>query len=277
MSKYENYTQTSNHYDTARTAIGSEIWLGHLTANFDNPAEIHLLDAGCGTGNYTFALANHVGQVSAFDMNEGMLSKAKEKAVLSGLDHKITFHQGQFPNLPFDDDSQDVVMFNQVLHHLEINDKNQFIGMEQVIKEVARILRKGGLLLINACSRAQIQKAYWYYSLIPQAMQQSLRATIGTKDMKNLLSTNGFSNISRTVPLEDPLLGEANFNAQGPLDPKWRAADSIWAFATPDELEDGLKRVNIMKGEGTLSNYLEQHDKPRLQMGQTVFWCAVKS
>ena len=275
MSKYENYSETSNHYDTARTAIGSEIWLGALAANFSNPADIHLLDAGCGTGNYTFALANHVGQISALDMNEGMLTKAKEKAELSGLDHKIKFHQGQLPNLPFEDNSHDVVMFNQVLHHLELSDEDEFIGLAKTIEEAARILRKDGLLLINACSRAQIERAYWYYSLIPKARDKSLHATIGTYDLHALLSNNGFGNISRTVTLDAPLLGEANFNAAGPLDPAWRAADSIWAFASEEEMDNALGSVEKMSATGKLFQFMQKGDEPRMEIGQTVFWCAV--
>ena len=275
MSKYENYTVASNHYDNARAAIGSEIWLGALASKFDNPKDIRLLDAGCGTGNYSMALANHVGQISALDMNEGMLAKAKAKAANLDLNDKITFYQGQLPDLPFEDNSHNVVMFNQVLHHLEINDSDEFIGLGKAIKEAGRVLREGGLLLINACSRAQIERAYWYYSLIPQAMQKSLRATISTYDLQMALADNGFGNVSRCVTLDEPLLGEANFQAGGPLDPSWRAADSIWAFATSDELDAALGKVEGLSASGALSKFMTEHDATRQQIGQTVFWCAV--
>ena len=33
-----------------------------------------ILDAGAGTGNYTFELANHVNNIVAFEVNDGMVS-----------------------------------------------------------------------------------------------------------------------------------------------------------------------------------------------------------
>ena len=119
MSHYENYSQTAGSYDTTRSAIGSEIWLGQLLARLNNLGTIKLLDAGCGTGNYTLELAPHVAHITAFDMNDAMLGEARTKTQTAGLSDKVDFHAGQLLNLPFENESFDVVMFNQVLHHLE--------------------------------------------------------------------------------------------------------------------------------------------------------------
>jgi len=277
MSKYENYTKTASHYDTTRSAIGSEIWLGHLFSNFNNPAEVKLLDAGCGTGNYTLALAPHVGEISAMDMNENMLNEARAKALNAGLEDKVSFKTGTLPALPFNDQSHEVVMFNQVLHHLDIDPEDRFCGIDMALKESARILRKGGLIFINTCSQAQMRSGYWYHALIPQASARGWEGTISAKILKEHLANAGFSNISRTVPLDALLLGEANFNARGPLDATWRAGDSIWAFTTGTELADAVNQVEKMQQAGTLEDFMREHDQPRLQLGQTTFWCAVKT
>ena len=50
QSKYENYTKASNFYDQTRVAVG----IDKILTQLDNPAEATVLDAGCGTGNYTF-------------------------------------------------------------------------------------------------------------------------------------------------------------------------------------------------------------------------------
>ena len=52
MSTYENYNQTSVHYDQTRTPIGVEIILGCLVSMGKPLSEMVVLDAGCGTGAY---------------------------------------------------------------------------------------------------------------------------------------------------------------------------------------------------------------------------------
>ena len=113
MSLYENYAQTAGHYDSTRSATGSEIWLGHLISHFGDLRGVRLLDAGCGTGNYALEMARHVGQVTALDMNQQMLAKARTKAAAVPHGDRIEFRHGQLLDLPFADASFDAVMFNQ--------------------------------------------------------------------------------------------------------------------------------------------------------------------
>jgi ubiquinone/menaquinone biosynthesis C-methylase UbiE len=276
MSQYENYSQTASSYDTTRSAIGSEIWLGQLLARFKNLNNIKLLDAGSGTGNYTLELAPHIAHITAFDMNDDMLGEARTKVQTAGLGNKVDFQAGQLLDLPFENESFDVVMFNQVLHHLEPMGEPGFANHQRAIIEAARILRKGGVILINACSKAQMRDGYWYYSLIPNARDRGTERTIGTVDLHDILNKAGFAKTSRTTPLDAPLLADANFNAEGPLDEKWRAGDSIWAYASDDELAAALNTVREMRKNQTLDDYMKLRDKPRHHIGQATFWSATK-
>jgi ubiquinone/menaquinone biosynthesis C-methylase UbiE len=274
MSHYEAYDQTSGHYDTTRTAIGLEIWLGHLVSNFSDITKTQILDAGCGTGNYALALAPRVGCVTGLDLNEPMLTKAREKAVASELADKTAFQLGELPELPFADGTFDAVMLNQVLHHLEPLGSIEFHNHVHVINEAARVLRKGGLVMINACSRAQMKEAYWYHSLIPEASRRGLTRTIATDALKAALVAAGFSSISRTVPLDALLQGEASLDPYGPLDASWRAGDSIWALASNEELDSAIERVTALREQGLLQDFMAERDDARKSIGQTTFWCA---
>ena len=274
MSHYENYSQTAGSYDTTRAAIGAEIWLGHLVETFGDLAKLRVLDAGCGTGNYMLALAAHVGHVTALDMNEEMLAEARQKATRAQLDEKIEFVADQMLDLPFEDGSFDAVMFNQVLHHLDPEEKSGFENLRGAMAEAARVVGNDGLIFINACSRVQMQRGYWYYSLIPGARQRGLDRTIGTQDLKDVLAGLGMGSVSRTVLLDALLLGEANFNARGPLDAAWRAGDSIWALASDDELAAALTKIAEMERDGLLEAYMNDLDDDRRLVGQTTFWCA---
>ena len=67
MSSYENYTQTSAVYDHTRVPIGLEIITAALSSGSANRDQQILLDAGCGTGIYAFALVDRVHRVEAID------------------------------------------------------------------------------------------------------------------------------------------------------------------------------------------------------------------
>ena len=128
MSRYEAYEQTAGHYDSTRSAIGIEIWLGNLVSNFADINKVRILDAGCGTGNYALALAPRVSRVTGMDLNEQMLTEARRKAVASALTDKVLFQLGEIPNLPFTDETFDAVMINQVLHHLDVKSQQVVFG-----------------------------------------------------------------------------------------------------------------------------------------------------
>ena len=92
MSHFENYQHVSRFYDNTRTAVGVEIILTQLQ-NSELPINKQLLvDAGCGTGQYSAALVKNVRKIEAIDLNAGMLKIAKEKMKLEEKNGLINFH-----------------------------------------------------------------------------------------------------------------------------------------------------------------------------------------
>src|SRR4030065_1024204 len=60
-----------------------------------------VLDAGCGTGNYTIELAKRGANVVGVDSSEEMLDRARGKAQKTGTE--ATFQVANAMNLPFPD------------------------------------------------------------------------------------------------------------------------------------------------------------------------------
>jgi len=75
QSHFENYDDISNFYDNTREAMGWQQVIDQL----DNPAEAFVLDAGCGSGNYTTKLCKAVKNMICFEVNPGMIKKLKCK------------------------------------------------------------------------------------------------------------------------------------------------------------------------------------------------------
>ena len=271
MSHFENYQNVSRFYDNTRTAVGVNIIRNQLE-NGELPINKQLLvDAGCGTGLYSAALVRNVRKVEAIDLNAGMLNIAKEKMKLEKKKGLINFYISSINSLPLDNDTVDAVMINQVLHHLPDNSTSGWANHEKVFREFWRVLKSGGMLIINSCSPEQIECGFWFYNLIPEAMQKMTLKVIHLSDLNNLLKNCGFSNTVQEVNMDLVLQSDAYFYSDGIFNADWRNGDSIWSLVPEEILSEVLIKANIMHKEGELEAYLKHHDQNRKTTGQVTF------
>ena len=274
MSSYENYSATSIHYDATREPIGVEVILGCLARGPRSLSEQILIDAGCGTGNYSRALLEHVGRIEAVDMNDGMLGVARSKLKEAEAAGRIGFHRAAIDDLPVDSISADAVMINQVLHHLPDDPSRGWPLTRKVMGEFARVLRPGGTLVVNFCSREQLRRGWWFSSLIEAAKERMIQRHALLAELESMIVSSGFDLCGRFVPTDAVIQGQSYYDPRGPLDAVWRAGDSVWATLSPQELEEVEKRVREMDAGGELENFVAEHDSDRLNVGQTTFLCA---
>ncbi len=271
MSHFENYQHVSRFYDNTRTAVGVDIIRNQLE-NGELPINKQLLvDAGCGTGLYSAALVNHVRKIEAIDLNAGMLKIAKEKMKLEGKNGLINFHISSIDSLPLDNDTADAVMINQVLHHLPDNLTRGWTHHEKVFREFWRVLKSGGMLIINSCSPEQIECGFWFYNLIPEAKHKMTQKVINLSDLNNLLKNCGFSNTVQEVNMDLVLQSDAYFCSDGIFNADWRSGDSIWSLVPEEILSEVLIKANKMLKDGELDAYLKHHDQNRKNTGQVTF------
>lgn len=276
MSTFADYSSVASVYDGTRKAESFEIWLGALMRHA--PAHIHdvrLLDAGCGTGNYSAALAPHIGRLNGIDFNPEMLAQASVKLKGEIKDDRVKLEQGSLKALPFEDDTFDAVMINQVLHHLEDGTDPAYSGHRAAVSECARVLKPGGVLLVNACSHRQLKDGFWYTSLIPEGLAVCCRRIAPTSLFRHMLSEAGFRVEARMVPTESVMQGPAYFELSGALDPDWRAGDSIWAMTQPAELDAACASVRSILESGDGDTWLAERDAQRPYVGQLTFWVAL--
>ncbi len=134
---------THGHHDSVlrshrwRTAENSAAYLlPHLRAG------IGLLDVGCGPGTITLDLAGRVapGRVVGIDASAAVIEKARA-LVTDGDLPSVTFEVGDLFDLPFDDDSFDVVHAHQVLQHVG--------DPLAALAEMRRVCRPGGVVAVR--------------------------------------------------------------------------------------------------------------------------------
>ncbi len=94
-----------------------------------------VVDFGCGSGANTALLANRGAHVWGIDISEDLLRLGRRRLAVSGRADGATFIAGSAHDLPFPDDSIDVVFGMAILHHLDL---------DLVSREVLRVLKPGG-------------------------------------------------------------------------------------------------------------------------------------
>jgi ubiquinone/menaquinone biosynthesis C-methylase UbiE len=102
----------------------------------DNLENLTLLDQGCGGGRYTMAWKLlGIKKAVGVDFSDIGLSDAKARAEFAGID-AVKFVKGSVLEMPFEDESFDIVYSNGVLHHTE--------DWRKGIEEQMRVMKSGG-------------------------------------------------------------------------------------------------------------------------------------
>src|SRR5437763_3303805 len=107
--------------------------LGHLLPPLD------VADIGCGEGYLTLEASRWARSVVGIDRSDEVLERAKALAARRHITN-VEWKKGDLARLPLRDESIDVALLSQSLHHAS--------DPERAIAETARVLRPGGRLLI---------------------------------------------------------------------------------------------------------------------------------
>jgi SAM-dependent methyltransferase len=109
-----------------------------------------VLDIGCQTGALGIALAEAGAKVTGIDVTSWLVKAGRMRSEGWGVpQHWVT---GQSEALPFRDASFDIVMFIDVIEHVQ--------NADQCLREIVRVLRPGGVLYLQGPNRFSPQ---WFF------------------------------------------------------------------------------------------------------------------
>ncbi|HUP74128.1 MAG TPA: class I SAM-dependent methyltransferase [Acidimicrobiales bacterium] len=118
----------------ARANDATLAWLQPLSS------DMVALDVACGAAHATEVCAPHVRQVVGVDLTRALLQAGAQRLQERGM-HNVLLQVGDAADLPFLDESFDLVFCRFAVHH--------FADPPRQIAEMARVCRRGGRVVIS--------------------------------------------------------------------------------------------------------------------------------
>ncbi len=147
-----------------------------------------VLVVACGTGRGMTELAQVVGptgRVDALDLSEQMIEQARAKCEALGLDEQVHFKQGNAKELPYPDETFDLVYNGYMLDLIPLD------SFEPILKEMQRVLKPGGKMVLLNMSKPDEKKTF--YETIYKWTGIPCRPVLMAPYLKSL----GFINVQR--------------------------------------------------------------------------------
>ena len=255
-SAYDTPYDAVSDYDATRRADPElvETLVTHL-ALFENG---HYLDIGCGTGNYTHALADRAGHWTGIDPSASMINKARRKEA-----HKkpitIKWQQAAAEQLPFAEAQFDGIVSVLALHHMS--------DLAVAFGEMRRVLKPQGRVVLFGVLPHQV-RANWLTHYFPQMMEQDARGLPDETQIAAAARHVGFQTM-KPEPFFVSRQTQDRFFFSGKYRPEIYLAASARENMSPfrnaanaDELEDGLAALARDVASGAIDEIIAKYDRP---------------
>lgn len=221
-----------------------------------------ILSIGCGTGKYEEKLFGGCKGIG-FDKSRGMLNLATKRIPI--------VVQGNMLNLPFKENSFSGVFFMQSLHHLggnlEITSQERVKARKQALKEAARVLDRGPLLIFQR--DPQQNQAVWFWHYFPQAIKKKLIIQTKISNIVDWLKEMEFQHVHAT-PIYDQMI-EGFFDPMSPLKQGFRDAFSEFSYLSESEYYEGMEKLKADIKNGNVYSVIAGSKNLFKKLGGTIF------
>ncbi len=145
--RFDNDVERFSNLDTGQVStIDAKISLELITESARRiiPHATHLLDVGCGAGNYSLMMLTKIPDLNCtlVDLSKPMLDRAYQRVIKET--RNVTILQGDIRDIELEENQYDIILAGAVLHHLRDNK-----DWETTFGKLFRLLRLGGCLMIS--------------------------------------------------------------------------------------------------------------------------------
>ncbi|MEV6412842.1 class I SAM-dependent methyltransferase [Kribbella sp. NPDC051718] len=161
----------------ALPADSLDTWMRAAAGFAPSARPLTVLDLGCGIGRFTPALADTFGgPVYGVEPSARMLEQAIEHPA-------VTYLEGSAEAIPLPDESCDLVWLFLTIHH--------WSDPRQGLREVNRVLRPGGTVILRTQFGDRMPDLYWY-RYFPSARRVDAQMYLPFDEIRALATQAGF-------------------------------------------------------------------------------------
>lgn len=167
------FDNISGNYDLLNRILSMGIdvsWRKKVVKSVQKAKPATILDIATGTGDLAIAMAKATdAKISGFDLSAGMLEVGRKKVSEQNLANRIEMIQGDAENMPFADNSFDVITVAFGVRNFE--------NLSKGLDEIYRVLKPGGKFIILEFSQPEsfpMKQLYSFYSknILPRIGKQ---------------------------------------------------------------------------------------------------------
>lgn len=136
---HQSFEQQAKKFDTTQYHLSKKEYTDYLLRSVNGTETDVVLEVAAGTAICGRALAPFVEKVVCVDATSAMLEAGRKKADENQIKN-IEFVEGLAEQLPFEDETFDIVITRLAFHHFAI--------AKEPFQEMKRVLKKGGKLVV---------------------------------------------------------------------------------------------------------------------------------
>jgi ubiquinone/menaquinone biosynthesis C-methylase UbiE len=144
-----------------------------------------VLEVGGGSGRDSIRIKTLGGDVYVLDYAESSLKTIKEQIVEEDINLKLI--KGDAFKLPFKDNSFDIVFHQGLIEH--------FLNPEIILRENVRVLKSGGLILVDAPQRYHLYTLLKHILIFFNKWFAGWETEYSIKELENMLKNEGVKKI----------------------------------------------------------------------------------
>ena len=218
--QYQSYAR-----GRALTRQQLQVWISAFEAVLPERRPLAGLDVGSGTGRFTPALARAFGPVTGVEPSVRMREVAQMQSPHPG----VRYLAGTAEDLPVSSGRADYALMFLSWHHVQ--DK------PRAVRELARVLRPGGRLLLRANFRDHHPRPWWL-EYFPRGYEVDAALFQPLDEVIAMFTSVGWR-VTSFGTVTEPSSG-----ARGDMLERLRLRTlSFFAQLSPDELETGFRRL----------------------------------